>query len=555
MDYLILAAGQGSRFAREGVSTPKPLVSVLGRPMIGRLIEKLRSTPGCGRIHVVANSHMPELIDYLEGLRAKGAPLTVKPVVSDNSYTSLRLGTEGIEGPFIAMTVDAIFPDSEFATFVSKAEAMQPGEVMMALTRYIDDESPLYARLQHGLITDYRYGGEPFGEGAIVSAGVYALSPEAMRTVAAMPGYPRSLSDFQRILASETDIRVVPFEMSKALDVDCGHDRLVAEEFLRQVNGESEPRRSLRQQYLDSLKSSDTEEHIDLAFYRPIGFAWAMLFKRLGVSPNAVTIASIFIGIAAGVMFYFTDIWLNIAGILLLVWANSFDSADGQLARLTGNYSRLGRILDGLSGDFWFAAIYIAVCLRTVHTVPFFAHHSWAIWVMAIAAGICHGKQAALADYYRQFHLMLLKGRGGSELESSEQIAGSKKELSWRHDFWSRLVATLYLAYTRGQEAETPAMQRLRQTLARRWPDGRLPEPLRQECLRRSRPLCKWENFMTFNWRTIFLFATLLAGFPWVYFAIELTLFNIVYVSVNRVHEHMCKGLLELISRNYGSHA
>ena len=555
MDYLILAAGEGSRFAREGVSTPKPLVSVLGRPMIGRLVEKLRSAEGCGRIYVVANSRMPELIDYLEELKAKGAPLEIRPVVSDNSYTSLRLGAEGIEGKFVAMTVDAIFPDSEFATFVSKAEAMGPGEVMMALTRYIDDESPLYARLQDGFVTDYRYGGEPFTEGAIVSAGVYALSAEAMRTVAAMPGYPRSLSDFQRILARETDIRVIPFEMTKALDVDCGHDRLMAEEFLREVNGEREPRRSLRQQYLDSLKSSDTEEHIDLAFYRPIGFAWAMLFKRLGVSPNAVTIASIFIGIAAGVLFYFTDLWVNVAGMLLLVWANSFDSADGQLARLTGNYSRLGRILDGLSGDFWFAAIYIAVCLRSVHTVPFFMDHHWVIWVLAVAAGICHDKQAALADYYRQFHLMLLKGRSGSELESSEQIAGEKKELSWRRHFVRRLVATLYLAYTRGQEAETPAMQRLRHTLADRWPDGRLPEQLREECLRRSRPLCKWENFMTFNWRTIFLFATLLAGFPWVYFVIELTLFNIVYVSVNRVHEHMCRRLLDLISRNYAPQA
>lgn len=29
--------------------------------------------------------------------------------------------------------------------------------------------------------------------------------------------------------------------------------------------------------YKDSLKSMDTEETIDLMFYRPIGFAWAVL--------------------------------------------------------------------------------------------------------------------------------------------------------------------------------------------------------------------------------------------------------------------------------------
>ena len=107
--------------------------------------------------------------------------------------------------------------------------------------------------------------------------------------------------------------------------------------------------------YRDSLKSMDTEETFDLIFYRPIGYAWACLAKKVGVTPNAITIASIFIGIAAGVMFYFNNLWLNIVGMLLLMWANSFDSADGQLARMTKQYSRLGRILDGVSGDLWFA--------------------------------------------------------------------------------------------------------------------------------------------------------------------------------------------------------
>ena len=49
-----------------------------------------------------------------------------------------------------------------------------------------------------------------------------------------------------------------------------------------------------------TLKSLDTEEFIDIHFYRPIGYRWALLFNKLNVSPNSVTVASIFIGIAAG---------------------------------------------------------------------------------------------------------------------------------------------------------------------------------------------------------------------------------------------------------------
>ena len=113
-----------------------------------------------------------------------------------------------------------------------------------------------------------------------------------------------------------------------------------------------------------SLKSADTEEWIDLVFYRPLGYRWALFFNKLGVTPNAITIASIFLGVAAGILFYFDNLWVNVIGMLLLVWANQYDSADGQLARLTGQKSELGRILDGMSGDCWFIAIYFAMVWR-----------------------------------------------------------------------------------------------------------------------------------------------------------------------------------------------
>ena len=143
-------------------------------------------------------------------------------------------------------------------------------------------------------------------------------------------------------------------------------------------------------EYQSTLKSSDTEEWFDLVFYRRIGYAWALLARRLGITPNVITVASIFLGIGAGICFYFNNIWINAVGMLLLVWANSFDSADGQLARLTGQYSRLGRILDGVSGDFWFVSIYLCICLRECVTSHFFIDNPWAIWLLAVAAGVSH---------------------------------------------------------------------------------------------------------------------------------------------------------------------
>lgn len=300
----------------------------------------------------------------------------------------------------------------------------------------------------------------------------------------------------------------------------------------------------LRKQYRASLKSMDTEEHIDLAFYRPIGFAWAYLFRKLHITPNAVTIASIFIGIGSGFMFYSTDLWANVAGMLLLIWANSFDSADGQLARMTGQYSRLGRILDGMSGDFWFVSIYVAICLRTVHTSEWFGDNAWVVWVMASLAGVCHAKQAATADYFRQFYLFFLKGKAGSELDATAELREKLDGMSWKKNFVSKLIMMTYYRYTAGQEASAPAMQSLRRSLQQKYPDGEIPQEFRTEFCRKSYPLLKWENFMTFNWRTIFLFASLFACMPWIYFAVELTVFNIVMIYTVRRHEAVCREML-----------
>lgn len=302
--------------------------------------------------------------------------------------------------------------------------------------------------------------------------------------------------------------------------------------------------KNLSKSYLGSLKSLDTEEHIDLAFYRPIGYMWACAARRLGVTPNVITVAAIFIGLGAAVAFYFNSLPVNLVGILLLIWANSFDSADGQLARMTGQYSRLGRILDGLCGDIWFAAIYIAIILREIATSPFFAAYGWVIITLALVTAVCHARQAAMADYYRQIHLFIIKGEDGSELESSATL---RRRLAETTGFWKRLTLKAYILYTASQEATTPQLQRLRRLITARYPDGHLPDKLRAGFRRLSLPLMKYTNILSFNWRTIVLFASLLAGQPWIYFAVEVTVFNVILIYMVRRHEKICRAMTDNI--------
>lgn len=235
MNYAILAGGHGSRFTKEGVATPKPMVEVMGQPMIGRLIDILTNC-GADAINVAANPRMEGFIPYLENLQKRHKTLSIRPIITENSYNSLCAAADGLEGKFVAMTVDAIFPIDEFRDYVTKVAEMPSAEALMGLTRYVDDESPLYARINAGgEIIDYRYGGSPFEEGTIVSAGLYGLTSDAMKAVKLSGHYPESLSDFQRTLATLTDIKVRPFEFSRAFDVDNLHDLSSANEFLTRL--------------------------------------------------------------------------------------------------------------------------------------------------------------------------------------------------------------------------------------------------------------------------------------------------------------------------------
>ena len=299
------------------------------------------------------------------------------------------------------------------------------------------------------------------------------------------------------------------------------------------------------EEYRSSLKSMDTEEWFDLHFYRPLGYGWALLARRLGISPNAITVASIFLGVGAGVCFYFNSLAINIIGVFLLVWADSFDSADGQLARITGKYSRIGRILDGLSGDLWFAAIYIAICFRENATSPFFMGHRWVIWTVAVVAGACHGLQAAQADYYRQFHLFFVKGKNGSELENTGDLRERFRSLSWRRNFVNKVVLGFYLQYSIGQENRTPWMGRFRSLLRERYGDS-IPERMRDEFRKESLPLMKYTNMLSFNVRTWALFAALLIfRMPWLYFAFELVVLNAMLIYMMVRHERICRSFVD----------
>lgn len=298
-----------------------------------------------------------------------------------------------------------------------------------------------------------------------------------------------------------------------------------------------------------SLKSNDTEERIDIWFYRPIGLRIAKLCARIGITPNTVTIISIFFGVAAGILFYYPSLGINVIGMLLLVFANSLDSADGQLARLTNNKSRLGRILDGFAGDFWFTAIHIALCLRLMQA----GWSAW-IWVPGVLAGVAHIYQSAMADYYRNVHLFFIKGVAGSELDKAAVLEEEYTTLSWSNDFFNKVVLHGYMGYTRMQERLSPQLQKLLRLVDKQYQTS-LPQALVYDFRLLNKPLMKYTNIVQFNTRVLFLFLWLFIDQVWLYFVFDILILTPILIYMVCRQERVSKAILTKIDLgNYDGH-
>jgi phosphatidylglycerophosphate synthase len=88
------------------------------------------------------------------------------------------------------------------------------------------------------------------------------------------------------------------------------------------------------------------------------------VFARLGWSPNAVTLAFIACGIAAGAVVAFGGLATAIAAALLIQLYLLFDCSDGELARWSGRTSATGVYLDGIGHYLGEAALLTGLGIR-----------------------------------------------------------------------------------------------------------------------------------------------------------------------------------------------
>lgn len=232
MNYAIIAAGEGSRLAQEGVKRPKPLVLLNGEPMIGRLINIFLRC-NAESISIIVNEQMTEVQDYLRALRLP-VPLNIVVKSTPSSMHSFAELTHVMQpGKFCMTTVDTIFREEDFARYVQAFEDDTVHDGMWAVTPFVDDEKPLWVEVDGQMGITAFLDRNNNGRAHLVSGGIYAMTDKAWPVLydCLDRGVAR-MRNFQRALVA-AGFRLQAYSIDKIVDVDHAGDIATAEKFIK----------------------------------------------------------------------------------------------------------------------------------------------------------------------------------------------------------------------------------------------------------------------------------------------------------------------------------
>ena len=231
----IIAAGVGERLAQGGVTTPKALIPIRGRPLITRVIEA-GAQLNVNSIACIVNDRNPSVVGFL---RSCHWPVPVEIVVktTPSSMESLFcLAPLLSDEPFVLFTVDVVCAQQIVKDFFRKARTLADSKGVLALTSFVDDEKPLWAAVNS--FNRIIALGDAVRGSQFVTAGFYYFTPDIFAEIA--PARRRKLSALRQFLGHLLDegylIHGLP--VAKTINVDYPEDIEKAETYLKEINEE-----------------------------------------------------------------------------------------------------------------------------------------------------------------------------------------------------------------------------------------------------------------------------------------------------------------------------
>jgi len=261
-------------------------------------------------------------------------------------------------------------------------------------------------------------------------------------------------------------------------------------------------------------RTFETEEFTNLHFIHPISRWLVSRLSGTKITPNMVSLTGMMFGILAGISYYhYQSRYMVFAGFGAMIIWHILDGADGQLARLTGSHSELGKILDGFCDYITFISVYIGVGLGL----------SWqggaGIWGVILFAGVLHAIQSSAYEMQRGEYDFWGHGREGAKPPEIRQMIADLEGKS----FLSAMLNQPYIGYIRMQRRFSGISPELQHTLK----DSLKNHPDKADDIRALyreifAPSVRSWSIMCANYRTIAIFITCLAGYPLYFFWLEI---------------------------------
>lgn len=230
MKAAVIAAGLGTRLRKAGIATPKPLLPIAGKPLVDRVLESAAAA-GIERAVCIFNEEADAVAEHC--LRADyGLRLTVVRKTTPSSMESLFALAPHLDERFLLLTVDAVFGPAVLPAFLRSASERAGDDVVLAVTRFVDDEKPLRVRLDpSGRVTAL---GEEARDSATVTAGIYVFEPSIFGEIGAArrAGFTALRQFLSHLLANGRPMAGIA--VGKTVDVDRPEDIAAAEAFVLQ---------------------------------------------------------------------------------------------------------------------------------------------------------------------------------------------------------------------------------------------------------------------------------------------------------------------------------
>lgn len=223
MNYAIIAAGEGSRLREEGLSVPKPLVTIAGQSMLGRLIGIFQ-----------ANDADSISVILRQEIDIPSVTNVIYAATPSSMHSLYKLSSVIPEDMVVVTTVDTIFSSTDFAKYIAQCKELAPGEALFAVTPYVDDEKPLWVSVSKSVDTEDKkhetlyvtgfYDSEtelPSHSPRLVSGGIYCMDTHTAWPVlqACYDKGIHRMRNFQRALI-ESGVTVKAFVFDKVFDID-----------------------------------------------------------------------------------------------------------------------------------------------------------------------------------------------------------------------------------------------------------------------------------------------------------------------------------------------